>query len=152
MPDHGTDHRLGLQLVDDLHAVGNPGQTRRSHHLAAAGLAWHRPANPARQPDQGGDHQYTRQGLEDCRNSDQCERVPEAYSDDCGAVDAMGPVEAHSERSLSSIAWWEGPWKHRPAHRFSRLTAVFRLNRTSSTATKRNEVDAALSRAAAESW
>jgi hypothetical protein len=24
LPDHGADHRLGLQLVDDLHALGNP--------------------------------------------------------------------------------------------------------------------------------
>src|ERR1035441_10409395 len=51
LPDHGADHRLGLQLVDDLHAVGNPGQTRRSHHLAAAGPAWHRPPNPSRESD-----------------------------------------------------------------------------------------------------
>jgi len=48
---NGADHGLGIQLVDDLHALGNRGQTCRSDHLAATGTAWHRAANAARESD-----------------------------------------------------------------------------------------------------
>src|SRR5258707_782711 len=131
LPDHGADYRLGLQLVDDLHAVRNPGQTRRSHHLAAVSTARHRPANPARESDHGGDHEHARKGLADRGNSNQGERVSQPNQNDCGAVDARGTVEADSQRGVSSLPRWQGHWKHWPARRCPRLTAVFRFIVTS---------------------
>src|SRR5579862_9599718 len=47
MPDNGAHHGAHLQLVDDLHAPGNPGQTCRGHYFATAGAAWHSSADTA---------------------------------------------------------------------------------------------------------
>src|SRR5438093_6597622 len=49
MPDHGAHHGLGLQLVGDLHALGNPGQACGSGDLASVGVVRHSSADPARQ-------------------------------------------------------------------------------------------------------
>src|SRR5260370_12746350 len=121
MPDHGADHRLGLQLVDDLHAFGNPGQTRRSHHLAAVGLTRHRPADPSWKSDHGGDYEHACEGFADGGNLDEGERVSQANQGDCGAVDAKGAMEADSQRRVSPIPWWQGHRKRWPARRRPRL-------------------------------
>src|ERR1019366_92879 len=111
--------------------LGNPRQTRRSHHLAAVGTAGRRPANPARESDHRGDHQHARQGRADCGGSDQGERVSQANQSDCGAVDARAAVEANSQRCVSSIPGWQGHRKPWSSRRCPRLTAVFRIKRHS---------------------
>jgi len=42
MPDHGAHHGLGLQLVDDLHALGNPGLVRVRRHKDRYTSMWKR--------------------------------------------------------------------------------------------------------------
>ncbi len=59
--------RSDLQLVDGLHAAGNSGQACRGDHLATAGAARHRAADPAQQSNHGGSHQHAFQGWADCR-------------------------------------------------------------------------------------
>src|SRR5260370_1592606 len=101
MPNHGAYHRLGIQLVDDLHAFGNPGQARRSGDLKAPGVARHRPANQSRKSDHGGDHEHAFEGTADRGNTDQSERVSEAHHSYCGAVNSWRAVEADSHRRVS---------------------------------------------------
>ena len=129
MPDYGADHRLGLQLVDDLHAPGNSGQTRRSHYLPALSLARHRPADASRESDHGGDYEHACEGITDRPNIDPGEQVSAPNQSDCGAVQPRGAVEADSQRCISSILRGEGHWKHWPVGRCNGLTAVSRMNR-----------------------
>ena len=51
-----------VQLVDDLHAAGNPGQAYRGDHFATIGAAGNRPDDQARQPDNGGGNQHAFNG------------------------------------------------------------------------------------------
>jgi hypothetical protein len=62
MPNHGAHHGLDLQLVDHLHALGNPGQACGSDNLASIGLAWDSATDSSQQSNHAGDHQHACQG------------------------------------------------------------------------------------------
>jgi hypothetical protein len=54
LPTDGEHHGIDLQLVADLHAVGDSGQACRDGDRAAAGVARDCAAHPGQQPDDGG--------------------------------------------------------------------------------------------------
>jgi len=105
---------LNLQLVDDLHAAGNPGQACRGGDVAPAGVARHRPADAAQQSNHGGNHEPAFQSRSDRGRSDEGEHVSQVDQDSCGAVDPTRTVASDPECRVSGFPSRQGPWKHWP--------------------------------------
>ena len=104
MPGDGAHNGTHLQLLADLHALGNSGQTCRGSDIAAAGAARHRAADPARQSDDGGDHQHLCEGIADYCGIDAGQRLSETNKGKCGAVDATRTMAPDPQRSFSSFS------------------------------------------------
>jgi hypothetical protein len=86
MPNHGAHHRIDLQLVDHLHAPGNPGQACRGRDQPPIGVAWNRTTNTSQQSNHCGDHQHALQGGTDCDGAHESQCVSEANQSNRGAV------------------------------------------------------------------
>jgi hypothetical protein len=127
LSDHGAPDGADLQLVDDLHAIGDSGSARRSHHVASAGAAWHRQTNQARQSNHRGDHQHAFERIDHSGSADEGKRLFQEYQGDCGAVDPTGAMAVDSQHRFQGIPRRQNDRQYCPGGSRYRLTAVFRI-------------------------
>jgi hypothetical protein len=69
LPNHGAHHRLGLQLVVPVYALGDSGKARRGHHQPPALVTRRRQANHSQRANHRHGHQHARQGAPDALGS-----------------------------------------------------------------------------------
>ena len=130
MPAHGAFYGADLQLVDNLHAAGNPGQACRGRHFATTGPARNRANDQARQPDNGRSDQHPFQGRIDHQSPGKSQWITPSNKNEgrCGAVDVDCQVEPHPKRCIPVFPPRNHTEQRCPAHPNYRLTAVFRMN------------------------